>query len=159
VFTLNGVALRCNRSYTGSAMPLISVTRLRLRSWWILPLFNLRALQSALQARKAPGNLAISLLRDADHTFWARTVWRDESAMRSFMLSGAHRRAMSRISSWCNEAATVHWTQDSAEPPSWQEAHRRLLEQGRPTKTSVQSDSQRQFAFPSPHVKRELKLK
>jgi hypothetical protein len=37
-------------------------------------------------------------------------------------------RILSRI---CSEASTVRWTQDSPELPDWDEAHRRLLAEGR----------------------------
>jgi len=40
---------------------------------------------------------------------------------------GANHR---RLPEWCNEAALVHWVQDTDEPPSWAEAHRRLQEIG-----------------------------
>jgi hypothetical protein len=46
-------------------------------------------------------------------------VWRDEAAMRSFMLSGAHHRIMARLLEWCDEVALAHWVQDANEPPSW----------------------------------------
>jgi hypothetical protein len=46
--------------------------------------------------------------------------------MKSFMLSGAHRQVMPRLLNWCNEAALVHWEQESQKMPEWDEAHRRL---------------------------------
>lgn len=51
-------------------MPLVSITRLRVRSWRFLPGFFLYALRSAREAAKAEGNLAARLLRDQHHTFW-----------------------------------------------------------------------------------------
>jgi hypothetical protein len=78
-------------------MPLVSVTRLRVRSWRYLPGFLVQSIRSARQAERASGSLAVSILRDADWAFWTRTVWRDEAAMRAFMQSGVHRRVMARL--------------------------------------------------------------
>src|SRR5947209_18432915 len=78
-------------------MPLVSITRLRVRSWRYLPGFLLQSVRASRQAKAATGNLSVSLLRDADFAFWTRTVWSDETAMRGFMLSGRHRRVMPRL--------------------------------------------------------------
>ena len=51
-------------------------------------------------------------------SFWTRTVWRDEAAMRSFMGSGVHHRIMARLPEWCDEAALGHRVQDANQPPS-----------------------------------------
>jgi len=66
-------------------MPFVSITRLRVRRWRYVPQFLIQSIRAARQAKRAAGNLAVSVLRDADRTFWTRTVWRDEAAMRSFM--------------------------------------------------------------------------
>jgi hypothetical protein len=92
-------------------------------------------------------------------TFWTRTLWRDESTMRAFMLAGAHRRIMPRLLQWCDEAAVAHWVQDSPEPPSWQDAHRRLKEEGRASRVNHPSAAQLAFQIPPPNASRELKLK
>jgi hypothetical protein len=140
-------------------MPLVSVTRLHLGSWWPLLAFQIQSLQAALQARKALGNIAVTIMADADGGYWTRTVWSDENAMRAFLLAGPHRRAMSRLATWCDEAALVHWTQDAPEPPSWEEAHRRLIADGRPSTVARPSEAQKRFVFPPPRIKRQLKLK
>jgi len=131
-------------------MPLVSITRLRVRSWRYLPAFLLASLRASQQAKAAPGNLTVSLLRDAGLVFWTRTLWTDETAMRAFMLSGAHRRVMPRLLQWCDEAAIAHWTQEASEPPSWAEAHRRLQQDGHPSKVNHPSPAQQRFAFRAP---------
>ena len=133
-------------------MPLASVTRLRVRSWRYLPVFLLQSWRSTRQARSAPGALAIAVLRDAHLAFWTRTVWSDEAAMRAFMRSGAHRRAMLHLASWCDEAAIVHWMQDGPAPPPWAEAHRRLQQQGRRSRVDYPSEEQRRYAIPPQRV-------
>jgi quinol monooxygenase YgiN len=124
-------------------MPFVSITRLRVRRWSSLPRFLIQSIRAAHQARRAAGNLAVSVLRDADRAFWTRTVWRDEAAMRSFMRSGVYRRIMARLPKWCDEAAVVHWVQDAEEPPSWAEAHRRLQQEGRGSRVGRPSEAHR----------------
>ena len=131
-------------------MPLVSVTRLRVRLLRYLPGFFLHTFRTGRQIRRAEGNLSFSLLNDARHTFWTLTVWRDEASMRNFMLSGAHREAMPHLLEWCDEASLVHWLQESEEPPVWAEAHRRLKQQGRLSKVNHPSVAHTRFEIPPP---------
>jgi hypothetical protein len=140
-------------------MPFVSITRLRVRSWRYLPAFLFQALRAARQAKAAAGSLAVATLRDADLAFWTRTVWTEEAAMRSFMVSGAHRRMMPRLLEWCDEASVVHWVQDAPEPPSWPESHRRMQQEGRRSKVNHPSDAQRRFEIPAPRRTAELKFR
>jgi hypothetical protein len=140
-------------------MPFVSITRLRVRSFRYLPIFLIAAFRSARQAKIAPGNLAVSLLSDSNFTFWTRTLWSDERSMRAFMLAGAHRSIMPRLLHWCDEAAVAHWLQELPEPPSWQEAHRRLQQEGRASKVDYPSAAQLRFEIPPPKTTRELNLK
>jgi hypothetical protein len=140
-------------------MPLVSITRLRVRALRYLPAFLVNAYRSARQAKLAPGSLAVSILSDSNFAFWTRTVWSDEAAMRSFMLSGVHREVMPRLLEWCDEAAVARWTQHSHEPPPWQEAYRRLQKDGRRSKVNHPSAAQQRFEFPQPRTTGELKFK
>jgi hypothetical protein len=140
-------------------MPFVSITRLRVRSWRFLPIFLFSAWRAARQARLMPGSLAVALLRDADFAFWTRTLWAGESDMRGFMLAGVHRRIMARLPEWCDEAAVVHWLQDDREPPSWQEACRRLRQDGRPSRVKHPSPAQLRFEVPEPRTTAELRWK
>ena len=142
-------------------MPFVSITRLRVRSWHYLPSFLVQALRSALQARSAKGSLAVSVLAEARHTYWTRTVWADEPSMRAYMVSGAHRRGMPRLLEWCDEASVVHWTQNVTEPPPWEEAHRRMQQDGRRSKVNHPSGAHKRFEIPAPVVSRggELRFK
>jgi hypothetical protein len=124
-----------------------------------LPAFLINVFRSARQAKAASGNLAVSLLSDARFTFWTRTVWNDEQSMRAFMTAGAHRIVMPRLLQWCDEASVAHWLQDSLEPPSWQEAQRRLQNEGRRSKVNHPSGAQLRFEIPPPRTTRELKFK
>jgi hypothetical protein len=133
-------------------MPFVSITRLRVRSWRYLPAFLIHSFRAARQAKRAAGNLEVSVLRDANLAFWTRTVWIDETAMRSFMRSGVHRRVMPRLVEWCDEASVAHWLQEVPEPPSWREAHRRLQRHGRRSRVNHPSEAQRRFEIPVPRM-------
>src|SRR6266481_9433408 len=98
-------------------MPLVSITRLRVRSWRNLVPFMFYTLRSSRQAKVAEGNLAVSLLRNSNNVYWTRTVWTTEAAMKSFVLSGPHRQVMRRLLEWCDEAALVYWVQESEREP------------------------------------------
>jgi hypothetical protein len=99
-------------------MPLVSITRLRVRSWRFLPMFFFPALRSTRQASRSDGNLATRLLRDQKRTFWTATLWTSDVEMKRFMVRGAHGLAMRKLLHWCDEAALVHWTQENAALPS-----------------------------------------
>jgi len=115
-----------------------------------MPPFLVSALLSARQARRAHGNLGMSLLRDANRAFWTLTAWHDEASMRAFMMSGAHRRAMPKLLDWCDEASLVHWTQDTDDLPDWREAHRHLLAEGRRSKVRHPSPAHQAYEIPAP---------
>jgi hypothetical protein len=140
-------------------VPLVSITRLRGRSFRYLPAFLLGALRSAREAKNASGNLAVSMLSDASFAFWTCTLWSDERAMRAFMFAPPHGRVMPKLLQWCDEAAVAHWLQDSMQPPSWQEVHRRLQQDGRTSKVDHPSAAQLRFEVPPQKTSRQLTLK
>ena len=131
-------------------MPFISVTRLRVRSWRFLPSLMVSALLSARQARRAPGNQGVTLLREERNVFWTRTMWDAEASMRAYIVAGRHGKVMRRLLEWCDEAALAHWTQESSEAPSWPEAHAQLLKVGRASKVNHPSEAQRRYQIPAP---------
>jgi hypothetical protein len=133
-------------------MPLISVTRLRIRSIRFLPAFFFYTLRANRQARAAMGNGAVELLPDAHGTCWTRTQWTDLKAMRAYVGSGAHREAMKRLAHWCDEASVVHWEQASTGLPGWDEAHRRMQQDGRPSKVNHPSAAQLANQIPKPKI-------
>ncbi|TAK13403.1 MAG: DUF3291 domain-containing protein [Acidobacteria bacterium] len=133
-------------------MPVVSVTRLRLRSAWFLPAFLFHAIRSQLQSKRAAGNISTQVLNDANLAFWTLTVWRDKDAMRAYMISGAHKTAMPKLMAWCDEAAMADWTQDHPAPPSWADAHKRLIAEGRRSKVRQPSRRQLDFVIPPPRA-------
>jgi len=133
-------------------MTFISATRLRVRSIRFLPAFLYYALKSSRQARQAPGSLGVALLNDAHWTYWTCSAWQNESAMRAFMMAAPHRNAMPKLIHWCSEAAVAHWVQESPALPDWQEAHRRMVAEGRPSKVSHPSPDHEAFRIPPPRA-------
>jgi heme-degrading monooxygenase HmoA len=139
----------------------VSITRLRLRSWRFMPAFIMQALRAAVQAKAAPGNLGVAILAEANRTYWTRTIWTDEDAMRAFIRSGVHRRVMVRLADWCDEAAVAHWSQATTDVPSWDDTARRLQRDGRPSAVNHPTPAHRNFQIAAPKIGRfgELRLK
>ena len=133
-------------------MPVVSITRLKVRKWRYLPSFLVYALRSARQAKRSEGSLHVSLLRDSHRVFWTRTVWTSSPAMKAFMLAGAHAKAMRRLLEWCDEASLVHWEQETEREPGWQEAHRRLQAEGRRSKVNHPSAAHEAFQIRQPRT-------
>jgi hypothetical protein len=131
-------------------MAVVSITRVRVRSWIYLPAFAFQSLRSARQAARAGGNLAVRLLLDRRNTFWTATSWSSEASVKAFMLAPPHGPAMRSLREWCDESSLVHWTQPGPELPSWEEAHRRLQQEGRPSKVNLPSAAHTAHAFPLP---------
>ena len=129
---------------------LVSVTRLRLRSARYLLPFIVYSLRSMSQAKRSPGNIAADARRDKHGGYWTRSVWRDAESMRAFMTSGPHKQAMPRLLDWCDEAALVHWEQESDGLPGWQEAHTRLVAEGRRSKVRYPSPAHESLDYPPP---------
>jgi Domain of unknown function (DUF3291) len=131
-------------------MPMISITRLRLRSWIYLPRFFIEAMRSNRQASAAEGNLGVRLLPDKRNTFWTATSWSSEAAMRAFVIAAPHGPVMRKLMHWCDEASVVHWEQPDATLPSWEEAHRRLEKEGRLSKVNHPSPAHLAHKYPAP---------
>lgn len=129
-------------------MVFVSATRLHLRSWRHLPRFGYYAWRSAAQARAADGNLHVGLNGDSKGGQWTCTIWRDEAAMRAFMLSGPHAKAMPYLVKMADESFVAHWTQETAEPPPWPEISRRMKETGRASRLRYPSQAHNNFDVP-----------
>lgn len=131
-------------------MPFVSITRLRVRDPQFIEPFFLDAIATDEQARSAAGNLVTELLAEPLNVYWTKTVWVDRPAMRAFMTSGAHTEAMPRLRGWCDEAHVAHWDQESEDPPSWTEAHRRLVSEGRRSAVEHPSPAHEEMDIPAP---------
>ena len=123
-------------------MPLIAVTRLRVRSWRYMAPFAWYAVRSRSQALHAPGNLGVAVRRSEGLTFWTVTAWTDESAMAAYRIAPPHRTVLPELRIWCDEASLAHWEQDSADLPNWETAEKRMAESGRLSKVDHPSADQ-----------------
>ena len=132
----------------------VSLTRLRVRSVRFLAGFGWYAWRSTQQAKRSAGFLAGALLPDREWTFWTMTVWGSQGAMRAFMTSGAHKRAMVKLLDWCDEASVTHWEQEDAGLVSWEEADRRMRGTGRPSKVRHPSAAHAGLAYREPRTTR-----
>ncbi|MBC7927580.1 MAG: DUF3291 domain-containing protein [Bryobacteraceae bacterium] len=106
----------------------VSVTRLRLRSWWFVFRFFRHNSATAAQLRKAAGFRSGATLIDRGWAFWTKTLWDSEQDMKVYRGSGAHSTSMPLLRKWCSESAVTHWTQPEDRLPSWLDAHRHLVE-------------------------------
>jgi len=131
-------------------MPIVSVTRLKLRSIWFLPQFLWMNSSVTRQIVKARGFLRGRLLVDKGLTFWTTTAWSDEVSLRAFRDSGVHKRAMPKLPTWCCEATSVHWNQDDDQLPDWNHAFDRVVKDGRVIYVKSPSDCQKGKRFPAP---------
>ncbi len=112
----------------------VSITRLRVRSIFYMPLFMMHAMRTMMQAQKAPGVLGVETRFEPGNVVWTKTVWTDEAAMKQYRGSGAHQVAMRLLSELCSEAAYARWQQDTPGLPTWEEAHERILREGKLSK-------------------------
>jgi heme-degrading monooxygenase HmoA len=133
-------------------MTFVSITRLRIRDDEFVEPFFMDAVASNEQASAAPGNLGVEVLGEASNTYWTKSVWVDRAAMRAFMTSGVHARVMPRLREWCDEAHVAHWEQESDELPSWPEAHRRLVAEGRASAVEHPTPAHRSRDIPAPQL-------
>lgn len=124
-------------------MPLVAVTRLRVRSARFLVPFGWYSWRSFRQAKRAPGNLGVDLRKAEGLAFWTLTIWQDEAAMSAYRIAPPHLQAMPKLLEWCDEASVVHWEQETAELPDWQTAEKRMAESGRLSKVNHPSANQK----------------
>ena len=105
----------------------VSITGLQLKGrrhffkfWW-------HAIRSMAQARRAEGNITTDarLIDGVHHT---RTVWRDEGAMRRYLVAGAHLKAMKAFGSIAT-GKTLGFYCDSV--PDWDDVHQAWQLRGR----------------------------
>lgn len=97
----------------------VSITGLRLKGQRLFFRFWWHAIRSMAQARRAEGNIATDarLIDGVHHT---RTVWRDEGAMRRYLVAGAHLQAMKAFGSIAT-GKTLGFYCDSV--PDWDNVH------------------------------------
>jgi heme-degrading monooxygenase HmoA len=129
-------------------MIFVSVTRLRVKSMFYLVPFFLANEASVKRLIRTPGFLGGRELIDKHLTFWTATLWETERNMREFRNSSAHREAMQKLPSWCDEASYVHWQQEERSLAPWPELYARMQSDGKLTKVRQPSPQQLSRAYP-----------
>jgi heme-degrading monooxygenase HmoA len=133
-------------------MPVIVVTRLRLRDPAFFDEFLANAVAVVEQATNSEGNLGADVLAEANNTYWTATAWQERALMNAFVGAEPHRSTMSRIDGWCDEATFIDWEQAGAELPSWQDGYVRLIAEGEAANLADPTDAHQTRAFPAPVV-------
>ena len=111
-------------------MPLIVVTRLRLRNAGQLNDFFAAAVAVLEQSKSTDGNLGADVLADANNAWWTVTAWQDRDHMNAFVGAQPHLGTMDQLDTWCDQAHFVDWEQDAADLPDWQTSYQRLIKDG-----------------------------
>jgi quinol monooxygenase YgiN len=92
-------------------MPIIVVTRLRLRDPSLLDEFFTHAAAVLEQAMKAEGNLGADALAEAHDAWWSVTAWQQRAQMDAYINTEPHRSTESLLDHLCDEASFVDWEQ------------------------------------------------
>jgi hypothetical protein len=131
-------------------MPVVVVTRLRLRDPALLDDFFTAAVASLEQAKSSAGSLGSDVLADANNVWWTVTAWQDRGPMRAFVAAQPHRSTMARLDDWCDEATFTDWEQATADLPDWQTSYRRIVDDGQVATLTHASDAHATRSFPAP---------
>jgi hypothetical protein len=131
-------------------MPVIVVTRLRLKDPSLFEEFFINAVAVVEQAQGSGGNLGADVLAEANNTYWTRTAWQERDSMHAFVGKEPHLSTMRRLDDWCDEATFVDWDQADADLPDWQSSYRRLVDEGHVADLTQPSPAHRSRDFPAP---------
>jgi len=131
-------------------MPIVVVTRLRLRDPELLDEFFTAAVTVLEQAKNSTGNLGADVLADANNAWWTLTAWQERDSIRAFMGTEPHLSTMARLDDWCDEATFADWEQVSEDLPDWQTSHRHLVADGQAASLTHASDAHQARNFPPP---------
>jgi hypothetical protein len=131
-------------------MPVVVVTRLRLRDPALLDEFFTAAVAVLEQAKNSSGNLGADVLADANNAWWTLTAWQARDSMKAFVGTEPHLSTMAQLDDWCDEATFVDWEQASEDLPDWQTSYRRLVADGQAAGLTYASDAHQSRSFPPP---------
>ena len=131
-------------------MPVIVVTRLRLKDPALLDEFFTAAVAAIEQAQKSDGNLGADALADAHNAWWSVSAWQERRPMQAFVDREPHVSISKRLDHFCDEATFVDWEQASPDLPDWQTSWRHLTADGKVAELTHPSDANQARAFPPP---------
>jgi quinol monooxygenase YgiN len=131
-------------------MPVIVVTRLRLKDPTLLDEFFTDAVAAIEQAMKSDGNLAADALADANNAWWSVSAWQDRRQMQAYVGSEPHLDISARLDHYCDEATFVDWEQASPALPDWPTSWRHLTADGKSADLTQPSAANQTRDFPPP---------
>jgi hypothetical protein len=131
-------------------MPVIVVTRLRLKDPALLDEFFTDGVAAIEQAQKSEGNLGTDALAEAHNAWWSVSAWQDRQLMQAFVNSQPHLGITARLDHYCDEATFVDWEQDGAGLPDWQTSWRHLTADGKAAELTDASPANQTRDFPPP---------
>jgi quinol monooxygenase YgiN len=131
-------------------MPVIVVTRLRLKDPALLDEFFTDAVAAIEQAMKSEGNLGADALADANNAWWSVSAWQDRSQMQAYVNREPHPGISRRLDHFCDEATFVDWEQASPDLPDWQTSWRHLTTDGKAAELTHASAANQALDFPPP---------
>jgi Antibiotic biosynthesis monooxygenase len=131
-------------------MPVIVVTRLRLKDPALLDEFFTDGVAAIEQAQKSEGNLGTDALAEAHNAWWSVSAWQDRQLMRAFVNSQPHLGITARLDHYCDEATFVDWEQDGPGLPDWQTSWRHLTADGKAAELTDASPANQARDFPPP---------
>jgi quinol monooxygenase YgiN len=131
-------------------MPIIVVTRLRLRDPSLLDEFFTHAAAVLEQAQKSEGNLGADALAEAHDAWWSVTAWQDRPQMQAYVNTDPHLSTEALLDHLCDEATFVDWEQTSPQLPDWPTGWHHLVADGHSATLTHQSETNQTRAFPAP---------
>ncbi len=114
-----------------------------------------------VHACSAAGHRVFSVahfLLDRRWTFWTLTVWDSQTSMRTYLLSGDHKRVMPRLLDWCDQASLAHWESTFDQLPAWPEVDRRMRSEGRTSKVRNPAPGHVDMSFEPPRLTGSVSL-
>jgi hypothetical protein len=131
-------------------VPVIVVTRLRLKDPALLMSSFTDAVAAIEQAMKSDGNLGTDTLTDANNAWWSVSAWQERRQMQACVGSEPHPGISARLDHFCDEATFVDWEQASADLPDWQTSWRHLTADGKAAELTHPSTANQTRDFPRP---------
>ncbi len=133
-------------------MPVIVVTRLRLKDPAFQDEFFADAVAAIEQAQKSAGNLATDALADANNAWWTVTAWQERRLMHAYVRTEPHQSIRTRLDRFCDEATFVDWEQESPDLPDWQTSWQHLVADGTVAELTGPTQAHQTRDFPTPVV-------
>lgn len=124
-------------------MPIIAVTRARLKSVRFLLPFMRCSLQCWWKARNAEGNLGSRVRKTRGLRFWTMTMWDNEDSLKAYRDIKLSGQVRSSARQWLEENSIAHWEQEGSRMPSWKDAACLLKEHGHLSEVDHPSESQK----------------